>query len=155
MDSLQNHIWGPALWKILHFSAERIGTKRLHRLPQEEHRLWFNLLSNLRYSLPCPHCKKHYQQYYSSHPIASFTKEGVRRWLYELHQSVNQRIGKPDSVSLEGVEGMYSVPFCFSSYMKEIVPQFRIGLQRGWMIREDLMKTLRDLEEIRRFYDFF
>jgi hypothetical protein len=148
-------MWGPALWRVLHFSAERIGTKSLHRLPQEERRLWSNLLTNLRYSLPCPQCKKHYQQYYSLHPITSFTKEEIRMWLYHLHQSVNERTAKPDSISPDELETMYCVPFCFSALMKEIVPQFRIGLQRGWTSREDLMKTFRDLEEMKRFYDFF
>ena len=155
MDLLQNHIWGPALWRILHFSVERLGTKSLHRLPHEERRLWSNLLNNLRFSLPCPQCKQHYQQFLSSHPISSFTKKDIRLWLYELHQSVNKRNQKPDTISADELEGIYSIPFCFSEQMKSIVPQFRIGLQRGWTSRDDLIKTLRDLEEIRRFYDFF
>jgi hypothetical protein len=155
MDLLQNHIWGPALWKVLHSSAERIGTKSLHRLPQEERRLWSNLLSNLRYSLPCPQCKKHYQSYYTTKPISTFTKEEIRMWLYHLHQSVNHRNGKPDTITPEELETIYSAPFCLSELLKSIIPQFRIGLQRGWTSREDLMKTFRDLEEIKRFYDFF
>ena len=155
MDLLQNHIWGPALWKILHFSAERFGTKSLHRLPHEEQRIWSNLVSNLRFSLPCPQCKRHYQHYYSSNPISSFTKDELRVWLYHLHQSVNKKNGKPDSITFEEIEAIYGIPFCFSEYMKSIVPQFRIGLQRGWTLREDLIKTCRDLEEMKRFYDFF
>lgn len=87
--------------------------------------------------------------------MLSFTKEGLRRWLYDLHQDVNRRNGKPDEITFEMLEERYGIPFCFSERMKVIGPQFRIGLQRGWTSHDDFMKTIRDLEEIRRFYDFF
>jgi hypothetical protein len=91
MEAPQNSVWGPALWKLLHFSAERIGLPVI-RLPHEEERLWRGLLHSLALSLPCPLCKKHYVLYDRSQPLV-FSKESVRSWLYHLHEQVNQRLG--------------------------------------------------------------
>ncbi len=155
MDSPQTALWGPALWNLLHFSTERVGSRRLHRLPHEEARIWSHLLSRLAYSLPCPQCKKHYQLYLSTHPLSVSTKEELRRWLWRLHEEVNQRTGKASTVTLEEVEGRYSVPFAFSSYASVVLHHMRLAVQRGWCAREDVVLTGRFLEEMRRFYDFF
>ena len=132
MEAPQNHIWGPALWMILHSAAERIGIQLLQRLPQEEIRIWTNLLSSLRYSLPCPLCKKHYTDYFNSHPIQS--KDEIRNWLYQLHSHVNQQTGKPSTLSLE---------------------QMMQGVRFGRCNHVDLQRTVRCLEEMKRFYEFF
>ena len=155
MDSLQNRLWGPALWKLLHSSAERIGSKAFKRLPQEESRIWSQLLRSLRFSLPCPQCKQHYLSYCGEYPLSSFSKEEVRIWLYRLHEAVNHRLVKPDTLSLTEVEERYAVPFCFSEAMGIVASQMRVGIQRGWCVREDVIRTLRHLEEMKRFYDFF
>ena len=83
------------------------------------------------------------------------TKEEVRIWLYRLHEAVNQRLEKPGTLSLTEVEEQYSVPFCFSEALGIISGQMRVGIQRGWCAREDIIRTLRYLEEMKRFYDFF
>lgn len=156
MDTPQNHIWGPALWMILHSAAERIGSKHLHRLPQEESRIWTGLLGSLRYSLPCPHCKKHYTIYFSSVPIMSpFTKESVRSWLYELHSQVNQRTEKENHITLEQISEIYGNPFNFTHHFTIVATQMTQSLRIGWASRIDLQRTIRFLEELKRFYDFF
>jgi hypothetical protein len=153
MDPPQNHIWGPALWMILHSAAERIGTQLLQRLPQEETRIWMNLLSSLRYSLPCPLCKKHYTDYFSSHPIQS--KDDIRNWLYQLHSDVNQQTGKPSNLSLEQVIERYSQPFQYTIYYPVVEKQMIQGVRFGRCARVDLQRTVRCLEEMKRFYEFF
>ena len=153
MEPPQNHIWGPALWMILHYSAERIGTRLLQRLPQEETRIWTNLLSSLRYSLPCPLCKKHYTDYFNSHPIQS--KDEIRNWLYHLHLHVNQQTGKPSNLSLEQVIERYSQPFQYTLYYPVVEKQMIQGVRFGRCARVDLQRTVRCLEEMKRFYEFF
>ena len=155
MDSPQNHIWGPQLWMILHSSAERIGTKRLSRLPQEETRLWTNLLGGLRYSLPCPLCKKHYTDYLSSTPIIAINRTFIREWLYNLHNQVNSRTDKPDTIPIEQIPEIYSGIFCFTEYYNIVVDQMNRALRLGWSKREDVQRTVRNLQELKGFYDFF
>lgn len=155
MDSPQNHIWGPQLWMILHYSAERIGTKSLNRLPQEETRLWINLLGSLRYSLPCPLCKKHYTEYLSSTPIIDINQAFIREWLYNLHNQVNSRIDKPNTIAIEQIPEIYSKPFNFTHHYNIVVEQMNRALRLGWSKREDMQKTIRNLQELKGFYDFF
>ena len=152
MDPPQNHIWGPHLWTILHSIAERIGSKSLKRLPSEETRMWSGLLSSLRYSLPCPHCKKHYSEYYISNPISSIIE--VRMWLYNLHNEVNSRTEK-ENITIDQISEIYSKPFNFSYHLSFVSEQMNRALRRGWSNRNDNIRTFRFLQEIKSFYDLF
>jgi hypothetical protein len=140
---------------ILHSSAERIGNSQHHRLPHEETRLWSGLLNSLQYTLPCPVCKKHYAAYLISNPIVSTNKEFIRNWLYKLHRDVNSRTGKPDIVPLDKIPEIYSQPFHFSAHFSIVNEQMLKAMRLGWMSRLDSMRTLRFLQEIKQYYDFF
>ena len=155
MENPQNSTWGPELWIILHSAAERIGSKALKSLPLEEMRLWSTLLSGLRYTLPCPQCKKHYSDYYVSHPIPRFNKKIMREWLYHLHQQVNQQQNKDMSFTLEQVEEHYSKPFHFTRHVGIVRNQMAAAIKLKWVEHVDMQRTMRTLEELRRFYDFF
>lgn len=152
MESPQNSVWGPALWKLLHFSAERIGLPSV-RLPHEEERLWRSLLRSLSFSLPCPLCKKHYVLYDRSHPLV-FSKINVRSWLYHLHEEVHQRLGSV-SFPYEEIETVYGVPFQYSKYSEIVMEHMRRGVRHGAIKQEDMVRTFRCMEELKRFYDFF
>lgn len=155
MDSPQNHIWGPHLWTILHSATERIGNSALKKLPQEESRIWINLLGSLRYSLPCPLCKKHYTEYFSKNPITSFNRDTIRSWLFNLHNQVNDRTGKPNTIPIEQLPAIYSVPFNFTYHFNFVTQQMNQALRVGWCSREDIQRSLRFFQELKRFYDFF
>jgi len=152
-DSPQNSIWGPELWMILHSAAERVGSHVNKRLPQEEERIWYGLLGSLRYSLPCPQCKKHYASYFSSHRLV-FGKDALRAWLFHLHQEVNQRTSK-EPFLFERVQEQYRTPFHYSKHWHVVQGQMILALRKGWCSREDIQRTARFLEELKRFYDFF
>jgi hypothetical protein len=148
MESPQNHIWGPAFWVILHSCAERIGSIRLNRLPDEESRIWLKLLQSLRYSLPCPACKQHYALYIKSHPIG----HSIREWLFHLHQDVNARTNKSTEWTLEQMSERYTQPFFFSEMYRLVERQLLLSIPLKISTREDVYRTLRSLNEMRRFY---
>jgi len=155
MDAPQNHIWGPALWMILHSSVERIGSQSLARLPQEETRIWSSLLGSLRYSLPCPLCKKHYTAYLFAHPIPINQRDAMRSWLFALHSHVNQTLGVSTTIGLEQLPEIYGQPFHFSRHCQLVEAHMMRSLRLGWSQRNDVQRTFRCLEELKRFYDFF
>lgn len=155
MDSPQNHIWGPNLWTILHSSAERIGNPQHSRLQQEETRLWTGLLNSLQYSLPCPVCKKHYSVYLNSNSVNKVNREFIRIWLFNLHSDINARTGKTQTIAIDKIPEIYSQPFNFSAHFSVVNEQMMRALRLGWMSRGDAMRTIRFLEEIKRYYDFF
>lgn len=155
MDSPQNHIWGPHLWKILHSSTERIGNVQYGRLQQEESRLWIGLLNSLQYSLPCPLCKKHYSSYLIRNKIVTVNREFIRNWLFNLHSEINNRNGKENNITINNIPEIYSQPFKFSTHFSVFNEQIIRALRIGWISRTDANRTIRFFEELKRYYDFF
>lgn len=147
MELPKNNIWGPHLWMILHSASEQIGSKKY--LPSEETRIWTGLLSSLRYSIPCPQCKKHYSEYYTSNPITD-----IRIWLYNLHSDINNRINK-ENISIDQLSELYNKLFDFSYHASFIITQMKYAVRIGWSTHNDINRTLRFLHEIKCFYDFF
>jgi len=147
MESPQNQIWGPNLWIILHSLAQKFGktTKNL----TEEKRLWTGLLSSLRWSLPCPHCKKHYSLYYIANPLST----DIRIWLHTLHNQINMRNEK-QPVTIDQLE-QYNVPFHFSYHYSFVYEQMILSLRIGWSSHNDIQRTIRFFNEMKCFYDLF
>jgi len=157
MEAPQNHIWGPELWMILHSAAERIGESHV-KLPQEELRIWTGVLSSLRHSLPCPVCKKHFTAYFLATPIKICNRDFIREWLYNLHCRVNDMANtteKKVEITIEQIPEIYSKPFNFSAHFRIVVEQMNRALRLGWSSRNDIQKTVRLFEELKRLYDFF
>ena len=155
MDSPQNGIWGPHLWTILHSLAERIGQPHLKKLQAEETRLWTGLLGSLRYSLPCPLCKKHFTNFYSNHSVSLISTDFIRNWLYECHNNVNTINSKINILSIEEIKSIYSKPFNFSYHYGVVLEHMTRSIRLGWCSREDIGRTNRFFQEIKRFYDLF
>ena len=142
---MDNQIWGPHLWIILHSLAEKIKNT------SEEKRLWAGLLSSLRWSLPCPQCKKHYTEYYAANIIKSPTQ--IRIWLYNLHSQINDRLGK-ENITIEQLSELYNKPFNFTYHYSFVSNQMMNAIRLGGN-RDDIQRTFRFLHEIKCFYDLF
>lgn len=105
--------WGTHLWTILHSLAERSD-----RLTAPEHakfakQQWVFFFEELPKILPCPECQNHAQQWLKDHPVnviktlpESNMYPWIVLWVYEFHEDVNRRLGKP-SFPLEGLRPKY------------------------------------------------
>lgn len=107
-----NMEWGPVFWRLLHGLAWKAGSAPLPGLQGDEIRAWRNLLINLPKTLPCEECRHHLVTYISANPIAvpddyGQLKSYVNNWLYELHENVNARLGKPPYL-FEELQGEYA-----------------------------------------------
>ena len=92
--------WGPIFWALLHGLAEKAGTAPMPGLQGDEIRAWRGVLSFLPKTLPCDDCKSHLQDYIITNPIEvpdnfSGLHDYVKKWIYNLHEDVNMRLGKP------------------------------------------------------------
>jgi hypothetical protein len=110
---------------------------------------------SLRYSLPCPVCKRHYTDFIGSNPLPQITREKMRNWLYMLHTRVNERTEKHTTITIEQIPEIYSVPFNFSHHFNIISQQMLQSIRVNWSVHGDIERTLRFLGELKRFYDFF
>ena len=76
--------WGPQLWSVLHSLPE--SAKSLEKLK--------GCLGNL--CLPCQTCQDHYDAFASANPPSSIgTRTEAFDWIFNLHNKVNEQLGKP------------------------------------------------------------
>jgi hypothetical protein len=70
------------------------------------------LLLSLKALLPCAKCRRHYSDYLDQHAIeeATASRESLARYLYTLHNEVNQRLGRTNRLTFEQAERMYATP---------------------------------------------
>lgn len=96
----QNEEWGPLVWLILHTLAEKAGRQTNALTLGDEQRAWPLFVKTLPPIIPCPYCREHLQAYIQQHPFALpadyYTwKEYIPQYFYDLHETVNRRLGKP------------------------------------------------------------
>ena len=101
--------WGPHLWTLLHGLAEQS-----YKLTSPEHskyakQQWVYLFDDLPKIIPCPDCQDHATQWIKAHPVSAIKNVEDKDvygwlvlWIYEFHEAVNLRLGKP-SFPLENV----------------------------------------------------
>jgi hypothetical protein len=115
-EMVQNKDWGPSLWNILHTCAEQLGKSPVQILLADEIRIWVQLLKVTEGIMPCALCRKHYSEWKKQHPPdaafnvrlgAEHFKDAARKWVWELHEQVNQRNGQP-SFAFENLGPTYS-----------------------------------------------
>jgi len=95
--------WGPILWSILHGAAERVGSTPFPQYQGDERRALIRVMKSLEKVIPCPSCKEHYEVYLKEHPVDKAImdtpygelKTYVKTWFWELHNWVNESLGRP------------------------------------------------------------
>ncbi len=162
--------WGPALWRILHTFAERVGKSRGvsvtegdHIWHHQEYQLWNELLTMLAEAMPCSSCQSHYSAYTRENPYTAIFNRGmgeqrriaIRTWLWTLHNNVRTRKGQDTILSLE------AIPFIYSAYVHAVLEadckmvlthMGRAAYLR--IIRQDMMARFHKVfHNLRRFYD--
>lgn len=82
-------VFGPGIWFMIHNQGLRANTD----LKKEQYEINMQLLCD---DFRCNECKTHFQKFIDSHPLIKYWKEenGFFRWSFELHNSVNKRLGK-------------------------------------------------------------
>ena len=86
MLEINVNIWGRKLWYIIHYLANKFDDKYI-----DDFQMFF---FSLKYLIPCPVCKKHYEDMINSDYKINFnTKEECVTWAFNIHNVVNKRIG--------------------------------------------------------------
>jgi|TARA_B110000285_G_scaffold233546_1_gene307671 hypothetical protein len=86
-------LWGPSIWDLLHCLAEKIKNDSYSSLKTD---IFFHIQSICN-NLPCPSCSVHATQYLQKVDFSKLrTKEDFKMMLYNFHNVVNKRIGRPE-----------------------------------------------------------
>ena len=86
-------VWGPIFWTMMH-----ITTLGYPDIPtDQEKQAAVDFFESLRYTIPCPICKQHYSDNLNESPVrhAVGSKQALIRWLFNIHNKVNEQLKKP------------------------------------------------------------
>ena len=97
-----NAHWGPILWSVLHALAQKSGRAIFPTFRDDEVRQWINLIQVMPQMIPCDNCRTHVKEWLVRRPITDIKNlpyaslnDWIITWVYDLHEEVNQRLGKP------------------------------------------------------------
>lgn len=101
-DYPESDHWGPVLWTVLHALAQKGGKAIFPSFRDDEVRQWIKLIQILPKMIPCEMCRGHAQEWISARPITAIKtvpysdlNDWLTTWVYDFHESVNARVGKP------------------------------------------------------------
>jgi hypothetical protein len=106
---MKTSIWGPAAWKFLHAATFAYPDD-----PTEKHKEdALKLFQSLASMLPCGDCCVNYSNEFSIASISKHlhSKDALSRWLVDLHNRVNIRLGKP-TLTYDEVAALYPDDTC-------------------------------------------
>ena len=86
-------VWGPIFWRTMHLVT--IGYPSIPN--EEEQQAAIAFFESLKLMIPCPICKEHYKENSQKFPVrdAVDNKQKLIRWLFDLHNTINEQLGKP------------------------------------------------------------
>lgn len=97
-------VWGPATWTLFHTLAEKVNDEHFNEIKTD----LFLFIKRICFNLPCPDCAAHATQTISKVSPSSFeNKQQLKTFLFNFHNSVNARTGKP-AFSFEELNSKYA-----------------------------------------------
>lgn len=105
-NGMLTSVWGPSLWHSLHaisFNYPLNPTKLQKRKHKE-------FITNLKYVLPCGHCRKNLSNNLKCLPIKEKDlkdRKSFSKYVYNLHEHINNMLGKKSNLSYETIRDRY------------------------------------------------
>ena len=87
----QPSLWGASTWRMLH-CVSMTYPKRPSQKTRDNMEVFLTSLGKI---LPCRLCACNYQKYVRHHPFNLSGRDGLMRWMIDLHNDVNMRLKKP------------------------------------------------------------
>ena len=112
-NGLMTRIWGPSGWLFLHcvsfgFPYKIDPTKPEHLEKQNDYYRFFYYLGKV---MPCKYCRNSYMEFFTkTSPMSHLgTRKEFTKWLYDIHNMVNDKLGVPECEipSFEEIEEKY------------------------------------------------
>jgi hypothetical protein len=98
-NGMMTKVWGPPGWLFLHSISfgypYTINHKNpAHKNKKAEYATFFNYVGTV---LPCKYCRESYLDFLKEYPVENHlnTREEITKWLYNIHNRVNDKLGVP------------------------------------------------------------
>ena len=105
-DGMMTSIWGPLLWTSMHTISFNYPIKPT-KIQQKQ---YYNFFLSLMYVIPCSTCRINFKKNLKVLPLSKNVmqnRESLSRWVYELHELINNNLGKISNLSYENVRDRY------------------------------------------------
>lgn len=105
-NGMLTYIWGPPLWHTLHTISFNYPTHPTKE-DKKRYREW---VYGLKYILPCHYCRENLKKNMKKLPLTMErmkSRESFSRYMYELHEHVNEMLGKVSGLTYEDVRERY------------------------------------------------
>jgi hypothetical protein len=105
-DGMMTSIWGPPLWHSLHTISFNYPVKPT----KEDKQNYYNFFNNLQYTLPCRYCRENLTKNFKklSYNKSVFkSRDSLARWVYNLHEEINNMLDKKSNLTYEMVRDRY------------------------------------------------
>ena len=105
-DGMLTTVWGPSQWHFLHTMSFNYPNH-----PTEmQKRAYRNYMLNLKNVLPCGKCRINLKENYKKLPLKMGNmrnRESFSKYVYDLHELVNDMLGKTSGLTFEQVRERY------------------------------------------------
>lgn len=105
-DGFLTSVWGPPMWLFLHTMSFNYPAN-----PSDKDKKHYkNFVLSLRYILPCKYCRMNLTNNLKAHPITDGDmkdRESFSKYIYNLHEIVNNFLGKHSGLTYEEVRDRY------------------------------------------------
>lgn len=105
-DGMVTSIWGPSYWHILHTMSFNYPIKPTC----DDKKNYKNLILNLKNVLPCKYCRINLIKNFNTLPLRECDlkdRKSFSKYVYDLHELVNDMLGKKSGLSYEDVRERY------------------------------------------------
>ena len=105
-DGMLTSVWGPPLWHVLHTMSFNYPIEPTH----EQKKCYYKFYKNLVNVLPCKYCRENLSKNLKNQPLTKevmTSRETLSKWVYNLHETVNEMLGKKSGLSYEDVRDRY------------------------------------------------
>ena len=105
-DGMLTTVWGPSKWHFLHTMSFNYPVHP----SLDDKRKYRNYMLSLKYVLPCGKCRKNLKENYKKLPLTMShmkTRDTFSRYVYDLHELVNDMLGKKSGLTFEQVRERY------------------------------------------------
>jgi len=107
-SGIMTSIWGPPAWHFLHCISFNYPVKP----DKHQKKDYYNYVINMGKILPCKYCRENFKNNVKK---SGFTyksmenRETFSKAMYDLHENVNEMLGKKSNISYEDVKDRYEL----------------------------------------------
>ena len=114
-QSIKPDIWGPHGWKFMHYVSLGYPSNP----SEEDKRNYKNFYTSLQHILPCAKCAQNYSHNLKKYPIDNHlgSRDTLIRWVIDIHNQVNNELGKKEYTYIEALDLYTSTPREFGDYL--------------------------------------